>query len=333
MAPQFLKPASRVPGRPVGSAVRSAFGTRLFSPPGHEQAWKREAAAPGESAIGPQPQLLPLCATREFQPRLARAPRGARGTMGQRHYSLYTAYESSREADSLGFLTGKNLKNEALRRDTIDVCDEEIKTGGIAESGSELPYGKQNWLQVQGSFDNIIQSDEASKQQCGLGVKRAATTAWPRDNAGGDPEAQRSIGSVVGGSLPEQSKQQLQQDRGEVRRDAEGGSGLPCAPEEGEEHQNEEGSRSAVIRSRSLRWYLWVAGELLCDWEQDWQGWCADGETRMNFDIPSSCSCNQLDARCLLDPPPADQDSYGERDPRLLVLEDPLRRLPSLSIT
>ncbi|KAJ1188823.1 hypothetical protein NDU88_005580 [Pleurodeles waltl] len=52
MAPQFLKPASRVPGRPVGSAVRSAFGTRLFSSPGHEQAWKREAAEPGESAIG-----------------------------------------------------------------------------------------------------------------------------------------------------------------------------------------------------------------------------------------------------------------------------------------
>ncbi|KAJ1215483.1 hypothetical protein NDU88_003091 [Pleurodeles waltl] len=52
MAPQFLKPASRVPGRPVGSAVRSAFGTRLFSPPGYEQARKREAAAPGESAIG-----------------------------------------------------------------------------------------------------------------------------------------------------------------------------------------------------------------------------------------------------------------------------------------
>ncbi|KAJ1184828.1 hypothetical protein NDU88_001625 [Pleurodeles waltl] len=52
MAPQFLKPASRVPGRPVGSAVRYAFGTRLFSPPGHEQAWKQEAAAPGESAIG-----------------------------------------------------------------------------------------------------------------------------------------------------------------------------------------------------------------------------------------------------------------------------------------
>ncbi|KAJ1091321.1 hypothetical protein NDU88_004448 [Pleurodeles waltl] len=52
MPPQFLKPASRVPGRPVGSAVRSAFGTRLFSSPGHEQSWTQEAAAPGESAIG-----------------------------------------------------------------------------------------------------------------------------------------------------------------------------------------------------------------------------------------------------------------------------------------
>ncbi|KAJ1193661.1 hypothetical protein NDU88_002957 [Pleurodeles waltl] len=50
MAPQFLEPASRIPGRPVKSTVRSAFG--LFSPPGHEQACKREAAAPGESATG-----------------------------------------------------------------------------------------------------------------------------------------------------------------------------------------------------------------------------------------------------------------------------------------
>ncbi|KAJ1105477.1 hypothetical protein NDU88_002883 [Pleurodeles waltl] len=40
------------PGAPseINRAVR--FWTRLFSPPGHEQACKREAAAPGESATG-----------------------------------------------------------------------------------------------------------------------------------------------------------------------------------------------------------------------------------------------------------------------------------------
>ncbi|KAJ1166020.1 hypothetical protein NDU88_006431 [Pleurodeles waltl] len=59
MAPQFLKSASRVPGRPVGSAVRSAVGTRLSSPPGHEQARKRGAAAPGKSTIGDSAEAPP----------------------------------------------------------------------------------------------------------------------------------------------------------------------------------------------------------------------------------------------------------------------------------
>ncbi|KAJ1091718.1 hypothetical protein NDU88_004835 [Pleurodeles waltl] len=52
MAPQLLRPvpASRAPGRPAKSVVRSTSGHGSIAPPGHEQAWKREAAAPGQSA-------------------------------------------------------------------------------------------------------------------------------------------------------------------------------------------------------------------------------------------------------------------------------------------
>ncbi|KAJ1192088.1 hypothetical protein NDU88_001400 [Pleurodeles waltl] len=61
MAPQFLKPASRVPGRPVRSAVRSAFGRVSSAPPATSRRGSGRRPRPARAQSGPQ--LLPLCAT------------------------------------------------------------------------------------------------------------------------------------------------------------------------------------------------------------------------------------------------------------------------------
>ncbi|KAJ1191883.1 hypothetical protein NDU88_001196 [Pleurodeles waltl] len=63
MAPQFLKPASRVPGRPVKSAVRSAFGRVSSAPPATSRRGSGRRPRPARARSGPQPQLLLLCAT------------------------------------------------------------------------------------------------------------------------------------------------------------------------------------------------------------------------------------------------------------------------------
>ncbi|KAJ1157401.1 hypothetical protein NDU88_010114 [Pleurodeles waltl] len=61
--PQFHKPASRVPGRPVRSAVRSAFGRVSSAPPATSRRGSGRRPCPARARSGPQPQLLPPCAT------------------------------------------------------------------------------------------------------------------------------------------------------------------------------------------------------------------------------------------------------------------------------
>ncbi|KAJ1084155.1 hypothetical protein NDU88_004308 [Pleurodeles waltl] len=63
MAPQFLEPASRVPGRPVKSTVRSAFGHVSSALPATSRRVSGRRPRPARARPGRQPQLLPLCAT------------------------------------------------------------------------------------------------------------------------------------------------------------------------------------------------------------------------------------------------------------------------------